>query len=140
MKLSIKQFAVNVGNTTTAIRSAADAFHDAYVGATPAQQSALRKDWMLGHLEGQGVKNPERTFSLGKGAGSTADGVKAIDRAYSDFRYYVVRPVKAKPAPVKSHRVSKELRASGMDFLSQFDGDTLDAQIKAAVALLKALA
>jgi hypothetical protein len=140
MKLSIKQFAAQVGNHTVAIKDAADAFHTAYTGANPEQQRALRSDWMLGHLEGQGVKNPERTFSLGKGAGSTTDGVKAIDRAYSDFRYYVVRPVKAKPVQAKSHRISKELRATGMDFLSQFDGETLDAQIKAAVALLKALA
>lgn len=140
MKLSIKQFAINVGNHTTAIRTAADAFHEAYVGATPTQQGALRKDWMLGHLEGQGVNNPERIFSLGKGKGASAEGVAAIDRAYSDFRYYVVRPVKAKPAPVKSRRISKELRATGMDFLAQFDGETLEAQIKAAVALLKALA
>jgi hypothetical protein len=139
MKLSIKQFAINVGNHTTAIRTAADAFHEAYVGATPIQQGALRKDWMLGHLEGQGVSNPERTFSLGKGAGSTKDGVKAIDRAYSDFRYYVVRPVKAKPAPVKSHRISSHLRESAMAFLAEFEGDTLEAQIKQALTVLNAL-
>jgi hypothetical protein len=139
MTLSIKQFALNVGNNTTAIRTAADAFHKAYVGATPTQQGALRKDWMLGHLEGQGEKNPERTFSLGKGKGSSAAGVAAIDRAYSDFRYYVVRPVKAKSAQASSKRISKELRASAMDFLANFEGESLEAQLKQALAVLRAL-
>ena len=139
MKLSIQQFAVNVGNHTTAIREAADAFHAAYVDATPTQQGALRKDWMLGHLEGQGVKDVERTFSLGKGAGAKPENVKAIDRASSDFRYYVVRPVKAKAAPVKAKRISTHLRESAMSFLAEFEGESLEAQIKAAMTVLNAL-
>jgi hypothetical protein len=139
MSLSIKQFATNVGNHTTAIRDAADAFHEAYTGATPTQQGALRKDWMLGHLEGQGVQDAERTFSLGKGKGAKPEAIKAIDRASSDFRYYVVRPVKAKPVQAASKRISKELRASTMDFLANFEGESLEAQIKQALEVLRAL-
>ena len=139
MKLSIKQFATNVGNHTTAIREAADAFHEAYTDATPTQQGALRKDWMLGHLEGQGVKDAERTFSLGKGKGAEPEAVKAIDRASSDFRYYVVRPVKAKPVQAANKRISKELRASAMDFLANFEGESLEAQLKQALEVLRAL-
>ena len=139
MKLSIKQFATNVGNHTTAIRNAADAFHKAYTGATPTQQVALRKDWMLGHLEGQGVKDAERTFSLGKGNGAKPEAIKAIDRASSDFRYYVVRPVKTKATQTTSKRISKELRASAMDFLANFEGDSLEAQLKQALEVLRAL-
>jgi hypothetical protein len=139
MSLSIKQFATNVGNQTTAIRDAANAFHEAYTGATPTQQGALRKDWMLGHLEGQGVQDAERTFSLGKGKGAKPEAIKAIDRASSDFRYYVVRPVKAKPVQAASKRISKELRASAMDFLANFEGDSLEAQLKQALEVLRAL-
>jgi hypothetical protein len=139
MSLSIKQFATNVGNHTTAIRDAANAFHEAYTGATPTQQGALRKDWMLGHLEGQGVQDAERTFSLGKGKGAKPEAIKAIDRASSDFRYYVVRPVKAKPVQAASKRISKELRASAMDFLANFEGESLEAQIKQALEVLRAL-
>ena len=139
MSLSIKQFATNVGNHTTAIRDAANAFHEAYTGATPTQQGALRKDWMLGHLEGQGVQDAERTFSLGKGKGAKPEAIKAIDRASSDFRYYVVRPVKAKPVQAASKRISKELRASAMDFLANFEGESLEAQLKQALEVLRAL-
>jgi hypothetical protein len=50
---------------------------------------------MLGHLTGQGLKAAERILSKGKGAGANTEHIKAIDRASSDFRYMVVRPVKA---------------------------------------------
>ncbi len=139
MSLSIKQFATNVGNHTTAIREAADAFHKAYTSATPTQQGALRKEWMLGHLEGQGVSNPERMFSLGKGAGAKPEAVKAIDRASSDFRYYVVRPVKAKAKPAAQQRISKVHTAAAMDFLANFEGDSLEAQLKQALIVLRSL-
>jgi hypothetical protein len=94
---------------------------------------------MLGHLEGQGVKDAERTFSLGKGKGAKPEAVKAIDRASSDFRYYVVRPVKAKPVQAANKRISKELRASAMDFLANFEGESLEAQLKQALEVLRAL-
>ena len=47
-------------------------------------------------------------------------------------------PEKAK-APVKQQRISTEAKAMAMDFLGNFEGKNLEAQIKAAVALLNAL-
>ena len=47
-------------------------------------------------------------------------------------------PEKTK-GPAKSMRVSTEARALAMDFLGNFEGKNLEAQIKAAVALLNAL-
>jgi hypothetical protein len=47
-------------------------------------------------------------------------------------------PEKAK-APVKQQRVSTEAKAMAMDFLGNFEGKNLEAQIKAAIALLNAL-
>ena len=137
--LSIKQFAVNVGYVTTKVRSAADPYHAAYTKATPEQRKGLRTDWMLGHLEGQGVSNPERILSEGKGNGATPENVKAIDRASADFRYMVVRPEPKDAKPVKSMRVSTERKAVAMDFLGNFEGESLQEQIKAAIALLNAL-
>jgi hypothetical protein len=133
--ISIKQFAVNVGYVGRKVREAADPFHAAYVEATPEQRKALRLDWMLGHLEGQGVKNAERVLSEGKGAGALPENVKAIDRASSDFRYYVVRPEAKTAAPVKSMRLSRDVRAAAEAYLAQFD-NVADA-IKALRAVSK---
>jgi hypothetical protein len=100
--MTIQQFAAKVGKQGRQIRAAAEAFHIAYVGATPEQQADLRRRWMLGHLEGQQVADPERVLSRGKGKGASKANVAAIDRAYSDFRYYVVQPEKAKAKPASS--------------------------------------
>lgn len=47
-------------------------------------------------------------------------------------------PEKTK-APVKQQRISTEAKAMAMDFLGNFEGKNLEAQIKAAIALLNAL-
>jgi hypothetical protein len=93
--MNINKFAFNVGRMGRKVREAANPFHKAYTGATPEQAAQLRKEWMLGHLTGQGLKAAERILSKGKGAGANTEHIKAIDRASSDFRYMVVRPVKA---------------------------------------------
>jgi hypothetical protein len=138
-KLTIQQFAFNIGNATRKVREAADPFHAAYVGATPEQRKDLRQRWMLGHLEGQGVKGAERILSEGKGAGALPEHIKAIDRASSDFRYMVVRPEPATAAPVKAKRISPVLRSAAMDFLANFEGESLEEQLKQALTVLRSL-
>jgi hypothetical protein len=133
-KLTINQFAFNVGNMSRKVREAADPFHTAYLEASPEQRKDLRARWMAGHLEGQGFKNVERILSEGKGADAKPEHIKAIDRASSDFRYMVVRP-DAKPAQAASHgRVSKAHREAALAYLAMFE----DA--KSAIAVLKAVA
>jgi hypothetical protein len=134
-KLTIQQFAFNTGAMSRKVREAADPFHAAYLEATPEQRKDLRQRWMLGHLEGQGVKNAERILSEGKGAGALPENVKAIDRASADFRYMVVRPDAKPAAPAKSMRLSRDVRAAAEAYLAQFD-NVADA-IKALRAVSK---
>ena len=49
-------------------------------------------------------------------------------------------PEKPKATPAKSMRIQAAQRKLAIGFLSNFDGETLDQQIKAAIALLKAVA
>lgn len=133
-KLSIQQFAFNVGTNARKIRDAADPYHAAYTKATPEQRKALRTDWMLGHLEGQGLSNPERILSEGKGAGANPEHIKAIDRASSDFRYMVVRPEPKAAEPAKSMRVSKDLRALAEAYLANFESAADAIKVLRAVA------
>ena len=135
MTIAIRQFAANVGYINSKVRSAADPYHAAYIKATPEQQSALRREWMLGHLEGQGLSNPERILSQGKGKGASKANVQAIDRASSDFRYMVVRPTKgkAKAEPTRQ-RVSRDLRALAEAYLAHFDSAADAIKVLRAVA------
>jgi hypothetical protein len=133
--LTIQQFAFNTGAMSRKVREAADPFHAAYLEATPEQRKDLRQRWMLGHLEGQGVKNAERILSEGKGAGAKPENVKAIDRASADFRYMVIRPEPKTAEPAKSMRLSRDVRAAAEAYLAQFD-NVADA-IKALRAVSK---
>jgi hypothetical protein len=133
-KLTIQQFAFNTGAMSRKVREAADPFHAAYLEATPEQRKDLRQRWMLGHLEGQGVKNAERILSEGKGAGALPENVKAIDRASADFRYMVVRPEPKTAEPAKSMRVAKDLRALAEAYLANFENAADAIKVLRAVA------
>ena len=133
-KLTIQQFAVNVGQAARKTREAADPFHTAYLEGTPEQRKDLRTRWMLGHLEGQGIKNSERVLSEGKGNGAKPEAIKAIDRASADFRYMVIRPEPKEVAQAKSMRLSKDVRAAAEAYLAQFNS------VADAIKVLRAVA
>jgi hypothetical protein len=133
-KLTIQQFAFNTGAMSRKVREAADPFHAAYIEGTPEQRKDLRQRWMLGHLEGQGVKGAERILSEGKGAGAKPENVKAIDRASADFRYMVIRPEPKDAAPTASKRLSKDVRALAAAYLANFESAA------DAIAALRAVA
>ena len=152
--ISFDLFALRVGKQSGETRAAADPLHKAYKGADPEQQRDLRARWMRNHVAGQvmaqmkaqgkpvdgdkATQVAERILSRGKGKGATKEAVGAIDRAYSDFRYHIVRP-NAKPASNARVRVPAAVRAAAMTFLGEFEGDTLDKQIDAAIAALRAM-
>jgi hypothetical protein len=89
---------------------------------------------MLGHLEGQGIKNSERVLSEGKGNGAKPEAIKAIDRASADFRYMVIRPEPKEVAQAKSMRLSKDVRALAAAYLANFESAA------DAIAALRAVA
>ena len=83
---------------------------------------------------GQGFEQPqaERILSLGKGGKAKKAHIKAIDRAYSDFRYYIVtKPKSKKPSPESHARVAVP-KAKVAEAVELFAGMTRE-QIKALV-------
>lgn len=114
--LSIDQFAFNVGAHTKAVRENSLPFHTAFVKGDAAQQRDLRVRWMCNHMAGSlGIALAAATLirDKGKGAGATKAHVAAIDRAYSDFRYYVVQnKAKGKDVTRDSITLTTEQRAA----------------------------
>ena len=108
--LSITAFAKLLGSRARKTSEASLPFHEAYVTATTAQQAQLKKEWMLGHLDGQGVDNPERVLSKGKAKGTKLAVKNAIDKAYSDFRFHVVRPASKVAKPGSSDLVEAAMK------------------------------
>ena len=138
-KIDFDTFAFNIGVQAGQTRDASKPLHDAYTKATPEQQADLRTRWITNHINGQGL-NAGRILPKPR-TQRTTEETKAYDKARQDFAYHIVRKVKA-PTPTakpKSLRVSPAMREAAMAFLGEFDGDSLQAQITAAVALLNAL-
>jgi hypothetical protein len=142
-KLTINQFAYQLGNATRKTRDASTPFHTAYLEATPEQRADLRQRWMLGHIEGAMLveaSEAERILSTPRTT-RTSDEQKAYLKANSDFSYHVIRPEldEDKPTPKTNARISKPLRDAATNFLAEFEGETLQAQINAAIAVLRAM-
>jgi len=95
--MSFNQFAQAVGEQGAEVKAAAATIAAAFAKATPEQQADLRGRWKLYHLIGQGFEQEqaERILSLGKSIKAKKAHIEAIDRAYSDFRYYIVKKPKA---------------------------------------------
>lgn len=114
--MSIDQFAFNVGAQAKAIRENSLPFHTAYVKGDAAQQRDLRVRWMCNHMAGSlGISLAAATIirDKGKGAGVSKANVAAIDRAYSDFRYYVVQnKAKGKDVTRDSIELTSQQRAA----------------------------
>lgn len=94
--VTIEQYAFNLGALTTQLRENSLPFHTAYTKGDAVQQRDLRVRWMCNHLRGAlniTLTQAETIRDAGKGGNASKAHKAAIDRAYSDFRYYVVRPV-----------------------------------------------
>lgn len=130
--MSFNQFAQAVGKQGAEVKAAAATIAVVYAKATPEQQTDLQRRWKLYHLIGQGFnqKQAERILSLGKGGNAKKEHIAAIDRAYSDFRYYIVK--KPQPAAPQSHARVAVPSVKVAQAVELFAGLTR-AQIKALV-------
>jgi hypothetical protein len=106
--LSFDEFAKSVGKFGKEVQESAKPLAQAYAKATPEQQKDLKARWMLNHLVGQKIVNAEEILKVGKSKKANREHIKAIDRAYSDFYYYIRESKsKTKPLPASSGRQVK---------------------------------
>ena len=140
--LSFDEFAKSVGEFGKQVQQSAKPLADAYAKATPEQQSDLRARWMLNHLIGQGILKAADVIAVGKSSKAKPENIKAIDRAYSDFRWNIVQG-KSKPLPESNARKIR-IPTDRKDYLFAvldecYDADTRKKQIDMAIADLRAL-
>jgi len=106
--MSFDEFAESVGKLGKEVQESAKPLAQAYAKATPEQQKDLKARWMLNHLIGQKIVKAEEVLKVGKSKKASRENVKAIDRAYSDFSYYIRESKsKTKPLPASSGRQVK---------------------------------
>ena len=130
--LTLYQFAHDLGAHQRLTREVSFVWHKQYAKATPATRQAMREEFMaafvLGYCRG------EKSHSIRRNAEMAAS---------QKFKYHISRDgakdAKAQPEPSRQ-RVSKVHRDAAMDFLANFEGDTLEEQIKQALAVLRIVA
>jgi hypothetical protein len=142
--MSTRTNAKSIGNNDAKSADLVIAIRKAYAKATPEQQAEIAFEFKVGYIAGReriSLSEAQAVFEAGKGKGATKKGIAMIDRATSGFNYHIrgSKDATAKPAQVTSKRISTERRAVAMDFLGNFEGENLQEQIKAAIALLNAL-
>ena len=130
--LTFSQFAHDLGLHSRITREVSLVWHKQYLTATPATRHAMREEFMKAFFDGyvQGVR--KLTPEIKRNAEMAAN---------QKFKYHISRDgVKDQPkAAPKAMRVDKAMRNTAMDFLGNFEGESLDAQVKQAIALLKAM-
>lgn len=137
MSKSIRTNAVTIGKKDAQSEALALVIRKAYAKAKPEAQAELAREFKIGYISGRekvSLAVATQIFEAGKGVNAINAG--AIDRATSGFNYHIVSKLETKPAePVKSMRVSRELRAAAEAYLEQFD--SVDEAIKVLRAVAK---
>jgi len=140
MSKAVRADAKSIGNNDAKSSDLAIAIRKAYAKAAPELQAEIAFDFKVGYIAGRdrlSISDAEAVVTAGKG--ENAINAPAIVRAVAAWNYHIVQG-KAKPATAQSRkRISSERRALAMDFLGNFEGETLQEQLKQAIALLNAL-
>ena len=142
--MTIRTNAKSIGNNDAKSADLATAIRKAWLKASDERKSEIRLDFIVGYIAGRdrlSISDAEAIVEAGKGEGVPAKHKAMIARAVSGFIYHI-RDAKTKPSTEARHArtiVSKAHRAAAMDFLGNFEGETLAEQIKAAIAVLNAL-
>lgn len=104
--VSYTQFAFGLGKQQRLQREASHAWHLHYTKADSITRQARLQEWIVQHLMGQlNIKQPvaERILSTPRTKRSKENNL-AYSRAYSDFRYHIIRPENKKGGAVSSQQ------------------------------------
>lgn len=142
VELTYAQFAHDIGAHQRLTLAVSLVWHKQWLKATPQTRTALRDEFMT-HFT-MGMLECTQSQAVRILTAPISKRTKAQHAAYmaasQKFKYHISRDgVKSKPAktkPVKSKRLSADVRASAEDFLAMFKGDLARAK-KALEAVAK---
>jgi len=141
MSKAVRSTAKSIGTNDANTATLAAEIRAAWVKAQPEAQAEIAFEFKVGYIAGRdrvSISDAQAIVEAGKGA--DAINAPAIVRAVAAWNYHIISKIETKPAQAQTHkRISKEARALAMDFLGNFEGETLQEQIKQALALLNAL-
>jgi len=90
--LTLAQFAFQTGLHGRKIRESSAPFHTHFLTLDPEGQKAMRVEYIVGHLEGQGYSAEDAAWIAAASRTERArEDQQAYDRARGDFAYHVER-------------------------------------------------
>jgi hypothetical protein len=109
--ITFPQFANGLGKQARLLRDTSLVWHKEYVASDAEGKTAYLQEWLVNHLQGameitQHVA--ERILSKSRTQRSKVEQ-DAYYKAYSDFRYHIIRPELAKKKSATSSGVSKQV-------------------------------
>lgn len=131
LTLTLSQFAHDLGAHQRLTRDVSLVWHKQYVSADVVTRRAMREEFLTAFV--RGYCGGEKSHSNLRHAEMAAN---------QKFKYHISRDgAKDKPTQAKQphNRISASHRQAAMEFLGHFDGESLQEQIKQALAVLKAL-
>ena len=134
-------FFFNLGNNDRLTLDASKPLHTAYAKGDAWQRNTMRKECMVAYIMGKlavSDKVAGRILSDTKTERSVEEQ-KQYKCANEQFTYHVSRTNNKVKSQAKSYRIDPKMRDMAMSFLAEFEGENLNAQIKAAKALLSAM-
>jgi len=137
--MSIRTNAKTIGKNDATSSEKAAAIRAAFNKASAERKAEIMADFKVGYIAGRekvSLAEAQAIFEAGKGKGATKAGIMAIDRATSGWNYHVIKAKGQAQQPQSHSRVPTQLREAAMVFLAEFEGETLTAQITAAIAVL----
>lgn len=107
--VSYLQFAFGLGKQARLLRESSLVWHIEYAKADSATRADRLKDWVTQHLMGQldiTQQVAERILSKSRTQRNKVHN-NAYSRAYSDFRYHIIRPETKKDSATSSAKVDE---------------------------------
>ena len=90
--LTLSQFAFQTGLHGRKIRESSAPFHTHFLSLDPLGQKAMRAEYIVGHLEGQGYSADDAAWiASAKRTERAHEDQQAYDRSRRDFAYHVER-------------------------------------------------
>lgn len=106
IKVSFSQFAFGLGKQSRLLRESSLVWHLEYAKADSTTRQARLQEWITQHLMGSlntTQQVAERILSTPRTKRSK-DNNLAYSKAYSDFRYHIIRPENKKSSGVSSQQ------------------------------------
>jgi hypothetical protein len=128
--LTLAQFAFQTGLHGRKIRESSAPFHAHFLSLDPLGQKAMRAEYIVGHLEGQGYSADDAAWIAAASRTERArEDQQAYDRARGDFAYHIEQ--------TKGDKAKAKAKANKAEQTPQFE---IPAEVAAlAQALVRAV-